>query len=191
MKISWRSVKWSLRYCDFRFAVLISGGHLGFWPEAKLDWFWLCPMREWSFGENFVMIGQMVSDILILSVLALISGRHLGLSAKPEVDCFFWYLIMPRSYGQNFMTITQTVLKILQFSFYDTFLWPPSWILVRTEIRWCFVASDDGMKLLWKFCDDRSNGLRYIDIWVFWRSFPPAIFDFPSNRKWIVSYVFY
>jgi len=63
MKISWWSVKRSSRYYDFRFSVPISGGHLGFWSEPKIDGVGLCPMMVWSCRENFVMIGQTVSDI--------------------------------------------------------------------------------------------------------------------------------
>ena len=70
-----------------------------FWrlfPAAILDYL---RNRKWivfawflmlvrSFGENFVMIGQTVSDILRFKCLALISGRHLGFSVRPQVNCF-------------------------------------------------------------------------------------------------------
>ena len=159
MKISWRSVKWFLRYYDFRFAVLISGGHLGFWSEAKLDWFWLCPMREWSFGENFVMIGQTVSDISRFKCLALISGRHLGFSAKPEVSCFFWFLMRARSYGENFITIGQRVSNKLRCECFGAHFRPPSWIFRQTGSALLSLVSNDGTKLRRKFHDDRSNSL--------------------------------
>ena len=124
MKISWGSVKRSLRYCDFRLSVLISGGHLGFWSEPKLDWCLLCSMMVWSFRENFVMIGETVSDILWFKCFALISGRHLWFSLKPEVDCFFWFLVMAWGFCENFVTIDQTVVKILRFSNVPIDAWP-------------------------------------------------------------------
>jgi len=96
--------------------------------------------------------------------------------------------MMPWSYDENFMTIGQTVFKILRFSFFGTYFRRPSWILVRTEIRLLFVVSHDSTKLPWKLCNDRSNDLRYIEIWVFWRSFPADILDFRPNRKCIVCF---
>ena len=97
---------------------------------------------------------------------------------------------MARSYDKNFVTIGQMVFKILRFSFFGAYFRRPSWILDRTEIRLVFGVSHDGMKLLWKFGNDRSNGLRYIEIWVFCRSFPAAILNFPPNRKYIVFFWF-